>query len=231
MRFFLPTVILASCGLLLLPALPYAAAQEPEEHVEAEDASESVAEELRDAQIQMHLSQLRLASMLTEHNFGMLSAQTAVDAARTALNIFDEFDAELETAAQQLELDYAKDGLADSIEELDQLSIMYERNALASVTAQIVIDRSERTIERQKSAVAIQQKSLNAWHAVGQANHQKGLAHEALLAQASLEATISSQELELAELEAEMLELERTIKELKAEVAAESEGNDTESEG
>lgn len=231
MRFFLPTVFLVSCSLLLLPAMPRATAQEPEGQVEAEDAEQSAAEELQDARVQMHLAQLRLAALLAEHNFGMLAAQTEVDAARTMLTMFNEFDADLETATQQLDLDYANDGLADSIEELNQLSMMYQRNALASVTAQIVIDRSERSIERQKSAVAIQEKSLSAWHAMGKTNQQKELVHETLLAQASLEATISSQELELAELEAEMLELEKTIKELKAEIVAENTSNDTESEG
>ena len=179
----------------------------------------------------MHLAQLRLAALLTENNYSMLAAQAAVDAARTALSMFNEFESEMETATQQLELDYAKDGLADSIEELNQLSIMYERNALASGTAQIVIDRSERSIERQKAALAIQEKAVNAWHAMGQANRHKELVHETLLTQASLEATISSQELGLAELETEMLALEKVINELKAEVAAENAANNTESEG
>jgi hypothetical protein len=231
MRFFLPTMILASCGLLLLPAWREATAQESAEQMESEEGELSTAEELHDAQVQLHLAQLRLAAMLTQHNYNMLLAQTAVDAARTSLAMFEQFDAENESATKQLDLDYAKDGLADSIEELNQLSVMYERNALASDTAQIVMERAERSIQRQKAAVELQERSLSAWNAMGHANRQKELVHDTLLAQADLEATISGQELEVAEQEAEMVELEKTIKELKAELAANQDDEDMESEG
>jgi len=220
MRFFLPTVILAAVGLLLIPEIPSATAQEPEDLV-AEEVLEGhdLEAELKDAQQQLGVSHLRMAALLADHNLGMLSAQADVDATRVALQMFVDFDAELETATIQLDLDQTKDRLADSIEELDQLAIMYDQNALASVTAQVVLDRAARSIERQRVSVAIQDKTVAAWNAYGLANRQKELGHAALLAQASLESTISNQELEIVEMEMEIAELEQAIKELQAEIA------------
>jgi len=235
MRFFLPTVLVALFGFLLLPDIPSLLAQNPDDENSAEEAAQDPAEELRVAQQQLQLAHLRLTALLTDHDLGMLSAQAEVDASRSALQMFIDFEAELETANKQLALNYAQDSLADAIEELEQLSYMYERNALASATAQIVVDRAARSIERQKIEVTIQEKGLLAWRSFGLANQQKNLGHAALLAQASLEAAISNQELESAELAIETAELELQIKKLKKKITDEgtidSAVESTESEG
>ena len=220
MRFFLPTVLVALFGFLLLPDIPSLLAQNPDDENSAEEAAQDPAEELRVAQQQLNLAHLRLTALLTDHDLGMLTAQAEVDASRSALQMFSDFEAELETGDRQLALNYDQDALADAIEEREQLSFMYESNALASATAQIVMDRAARSIERQKVEVTIQEKGLLAWRSFGLANQQKALGHDAVLAQASLENVIASQELETAELEIETAELELQIKKLKKKIAA-----------
>ena len=231
MRFFFPAAFLVALGILFLPAISSAEPQDPSQETTTADEEQDLAAELRDSQQQLELSHLRMSALLTGHNLDLLTARAEIATAKLQLQLFLEFDAALETANGLLELDYAKDSLADSEEELEQLSIMYDRNALASATAQIVMERAARSIERQKASVAIQEKMVAGWNAMGLAARQQELQQQSILAQASLEATLSSQELETVELQMEIDELKSTVQDLKAKLAAQNREEDAESEG
>ncbi|MDP7061912.1 MAG: hypothetical protein QF489_03140 [Planctomycetota bacterium] len=225
MRLFFTTTLITAIGLLAFPQFSAATTpQEPEaEFLEEEyvgDERDELEQELAAARQQMQLSHLRMAAMLTDHNYSMLSAEAEVAIARAALQAFVEYDAALETQTMALEVETTRDRLSDAEEELAQLTTMYERNALADATAQVVLERSARSIERQRAELAIVQKRFEAWKAFGQSYQQQELGHAATLAQASLEATIANQELELAEREAETAELQGSILELEAELAS-----------
>ncbi|MCP4094143.1 MAG: hypothetical protein GY747_11905 [Planctomycetes bacterium] len=230
MRLLFPTVLLAALGLLAFPQISDAAIpQEPEVEYSEEEYGDAE-QELADARLQMELSHLRMAAMLTDHNYSMISAEAEVSSSRAALQAFVDYEAELESEMMALEIEHTRDGVSDAQEELAQLTSMYERNDLADATAQVVLERAARSIERQKTQLAISQKTFQAWTAFGKAYQQQELGHSVSLAQANLEATMANQELDRAELEAEIAELAKTIKELEAELSEAAE-TITETEG
>lgn len=229
MRLFFPTVLLAAIGLLVFPQLSGAAIpQEPEEEISDEEYAET-RQELVDARLQLELSHLRMAAILTDHNYSRLSAEAEVTASNAALVEFSEYEADLESEMMAMDVAQTQDGLADAQEELAQLTFMYERNALADATAQVVLERAARSIERQKSELALVQKRFQGWSAFGKNAQRQELSDNSRLAQASFEAAVASQELELAEFKIEIDELKKSIKELESELQ-ESEST-TESDG
>ena len=117
----------------------------------------------------------------------------------------------------RLDLLLEQDALDDSTEELEQLKIMYDRNNLADVTAQMVLNRAERNLLRQQISVELAQSEIAKWVQLGMARAQASLDYDVTYAKlnlAYLEAEHTSSRVELS---AEISDLKLFIAELRAD--------------
>jgi multidrug efflux pump subunit AcrA (membrane-fusion protein) len=83
----------------------------------------------------------------------LLQAETAVKDALETLRAFDEVEGKNMLKTAELNLKYSEDGIRDQQEELAQLEKMYKTEQLTNDTAEIVVRRARRTLERAKVAL------------------------------------------------------------------------------
>ncbi len=163
-------------------------------------------------------AELRMTALVNSHSLEMHDARNSLAVAEYDLAVFNSFG-KIETAKTlALDLFLEQDALSNAIEELEQLKIMYDRNNLADVTAQMVLDRAERSLLRQQISVELAQTAIAKWE-------QFGMIHQ----QRELNDAVTSAKLNLAYLEAEHVssrfELNREIDDIKlalAEIRAET---------
>lgn len=222
MRTPLLAILFLATAALLLPALPQSlGAQEPQEEelVEEEISTEELTEELEIARADLKLAMLRMDSMLVDQDLSLKQATFSRDDAVSDLQSYRTVGGESARAQAKLDLQYQKDSLADAQEELDQLGMMYDRNNLADATAQIVMDRAERSIERQKAEVSMAEKELQHFLEIGEPREHRDLERSVELAEVELASLQLSIAVDQAEMERELKDLRSTIAELEEELA------------
>lgn len=218
MRTALLTILLLGMGLALLPEFSRSmVAQEPTE-LEAVEADHDPAAELALAKRDLSVAKLRMEHLLSEQELSRLQTEMDHVEAVAALQEFNVYGKEAAMQQAALDLQYSKDDLADSEEELRQLSMMYDANDLADATAQIVMDRATRGIERQRKALELAEKETANWLKYGLPREFSDIKNAELLAAAEKNLLFLTQTLDLKEMEIEIDDLEQEIKELQNEM-------------
>jgi multidrug resistance efflux pump len=92
----------------------------------------------------------------------LAQAETALRDAETALKLYVEVEGKHLLESTALGIRYTEEGVADQKEELDQLLKMYKTEELTNATAEIVVRRTRRNLERTET----QLKTLRAEAAV-----------------------------------------------------------------
>jgi len=232
----LPLLLLTCAGLLgaswlsgslsastLTPAA-FSQAQEP-----AADDAEAEIEELRDpAEIREELQAAQRdreatladhALQIFEHEVRMMEARFALENARADLNAFETYQQRADVEEAEFMLTSMRDGAQDAEEELQQLEQMYGENELANRTAEIVLSRGRRELERTREELRQAEES-----------HRHQLQVAIPRAQIGLRQAVQSAEMDLrlADLEQESMrigqqnasaEQEVMIRDLKQELA------------
>ena len=218
MRTALLTILLLGMGLALLPNFSHSmAAQEPYDTEEI-DADYDPAAELALAKRDLSVAKLRMEHLLSEQELSRLQAEMDHADAVVALQEFNVYGQEAAMQQAALDLLYSKDELADSEEELRQLSMMYDANDLADATAQIVMDRATRGITRQRKALELAEKENANWLKFGLPREATETRNAELLASAEKNLLFLTQTLELKEMEIEIDDLQVLVKELQNEI-------------
>lgn len=214
-------ILILGLALFAVPLLPqHLGAQEPA--AEEADAAEEIAElesELESVRQDLKLAMLSMDSMLVEHDLAQKQALFYREDAIATLQSYRMQDGEAARDEAKLELQYQKDSLADSEEELRQLSMMYDLNNLADATAQIVMERSARSVDRQKMEVNMAEKALAHYLEFGEPREHRDLEREADLAGLELDALQLAHAYEHAEAERELKDLRAEVAELEKELA------------
>ncbi|MHC4823737.1 MAG: hypothetical protein ACYTEP_06935 [Planctomycetota bacterium] len=219
MRSSLLLILLFGLGLSIWPAIPTPlSAQEAEQEPQAFDSAPTTPQELVDLKQELALAELRMEAALRAQDLGLLQAEIEHTAAQADLQAYNTHGREAAKAQAELDLNHQKDRLADTEEELEQLSMMYEINQLADATAQIVMDRATRDIERQRTGLAMAEKAHRYWLEFGEPREMRDLEDAARLAAAELESLHMEHVLERTELEMEVHDLRKQVTELKVEI-------------
>lgn len=157
----------------------------------------------------------------------LAQAENALKDAEAELKDFDAVEGKHMILNAELGVKQMEDMLADQKEELDQLEKMYKSEELSNATAEIVVRRARRSLERSKSYAAIARESLDSIvkvkhpqqrrrHADAIESARSSLAQ--LKAQQALSAT--QREVELAKAEAAVRQQEEQLAKLKKDVDA-----------
>jgi hypothetical protein len=146
----------------------------------------------------------------------MFGARDSLARAEHELNLFNSFGKAETEKSLRLDLLLEQDALDDATEEFEQLKIMYDRNNLANVTAQMVLNRAERNLQRQQISVELAKSEITKWTQLGMMRSQADLDYDVTYAKlniAYLEAEHTSSRVELS---AEINHLKLSIAELRA---------------
>lgn len=218
MRTALLTILILGLGLALLPEFSDSiVAQEPGDREKARIESDLTAE-LAQSKQELAVAKLRMEQLLSEQELNRLETEIAHADAVAHLQEFNVYGKEAAMEHAALDLLHSKDELADSEEELRQLGMMYEANNLADATAQIVMDRANRGIERQRKALDIATKEHANWIKFGLPREFSEIKNAEILAMAAKNLMFLSQTLSLREMEMELSHLEKRIKDLTMEL-------------
>jgi hypothetical protein len=222
----LPATALADAGA---PRLQQPAAQEPDAEDEDEEGDENgepegrepdeIRRELQAALRERELTIAQQAIAGFEHEVRVTDARFALENARAEQDVFETHRQRSEIAAAELDLAHRRDEAQDAEEEMEQLAQMYGENELADRTAEIVLRRARRGLERAREELRIAEEDHRHLLQTGLPREQLALHHAVLSAELDLR---------LADFEAEAMRLEHahalaehdaTIADLRAELA------------
>jgi hypothetical protein len=110
-----------------------------------------------------------------------------------------------------------QDALDDATEELEQLKIMYDRNNLADVTAQMVLDRAERNLQRQQLSVELAKSEITKWTQLGMVRSQADLDYDVTYAKLNIAYLEAEHTSSLVELSAEINDIKLSLAELRTD--------------
>ena len=203
-------------AFLLLPALwiPMAdnaiPVQEPEEHYSEEDAAWEAAQR-RGLERDLALAKAHLGLLGVSQEAELLDAFDALESAREMHQAFTSHENRAETRMRELELMEIRESLLFAEEEREQLGLMYEQNGLAEATAQLVLSRADRQIERTKLSLEIQEEALEFWKLIGSRQQLRELEREVRAAEMQVRLLQATQPVETMEAEHEIMAIEEEI--------------------
>ena len=212
-------ILILGLGALVMPTIPRALnAQEPVE--EADDGSrQELLQKLEETRAEYKLAKLRMDNLLRDQDLGRMQAIFHREDTMATLQSYRMLDGEASREQAILDLQYQKDSLADAEEELRQLGMMYDLNNLADATAQIVMERAGRNVDRMKTEVTMAEKQLTHYLEFGQPREQLDLEREAELAEMEMAALDMAHAYDRAEAEMELKDLQQAIRDLEMELA------------
>lgn len=217
MRFALPAfLLLPALWIPLNEAAP--GAQEPDEPAHKIDEAHEAAAQ-RGLQRDLVLAKAHLALLGVSQEAELLMAFDALEEAREMQQAFVSHERRAETRMRELELLEMREDLAFAQEERDQLGLMYEQNGLAEVTAQLVLSRSDRRIERQKLALEIQEEAMEFWQLIESPQQLKQLERGVRSAEMEIRLLQAGQPVEVMGAEHEVLALEEELAAMNREHA------------
>lgn len=222
----LPATALSDAGV---PRAQQPAAQEPgaEDEVEGEDEDgepegrepDEIRRELQAALRERDLTIAQHAIAGFEHEVRVTDARFELENARAEQDVFETHRQQSEIAAAELDLAHRRDEAQDAEEEMEQLAQMYGENELADRTAEIVLRRARRGLERAREELRIAEEAHRHLLQTGMPREQLTLHHAVRSAELDLR---------LADFEGEAMRLEHahalaehdaTIADLRAELA------------
>lgn len=199
-----------------------AKAQEPEPEKEQEaDARdpEEVRQELLAAQRHLQLAYARNRLKVLEAEAELEDAAMEQQKAQAALNAFETHEQAARIAESELELQQERDGAQDARDEMEQLAALYGQGDLAEKTAELVIRRAERSLERAEEALRIKDAAHRQLVNVTLPRELAELRHAARAAGTGLRKLEAGREIAQLEYSDEVMGLEAEIAKLKAELA------------
>ena len=173
--------------------------------------------EIKDSAQDLRLAELRMTTLTNSQHLEMFGARDSLARAEHELNLFNSFGKAETEKSLRLDLLLEQDALDDATEELEQLKIMYDRNNLADVTAQMVLNRAERNLQRQQISVELAKSEITKWTQLGMMRSQADLDYDVTYAKlniAYLEAEHTSSRVELS---AEINDLKLSLAELRTD--------------
>lgn len=207
----------------LHPKLQEPASRPPtgeEQDAEGADDPDELRRELQSAQRELALVRARAElGRLESAGEEMLAAQKT-EAALAALNDFETYALAARVAEGELNLKQEQDGVDDARDEMQQLAALYGEGDLADRTAEIVLRRAARGLERAEESLRLARAAHHQMVNVHLPREQVELRSE--LRAAEMELRLIEARRGVAELEAqnEAAELEEKIAELTRELAA-----------
>ncbi|MFT7516323.1 MAG: hypothetical protein ACI84O_000096 [Myxococcota bacterium] len=163
----------------------------------------------------LRLAELRMTTLSHSQRLETLEARDTLARAEHELNLFNSFGREETEKSLRLDLLREQDSLDDATQELEQLKIMYERNNIAEVTAQMVLDRAERSLLRQQISVALAQAEITKWTQLSMARAHADFDYAVTYAKLNLNHLAAEHTSSRAELSAEISHLKLAIAELR----------------
>jgi hypothetical protein len=219
-------------GSLSTASAAPARAQDPvteeEEALEEPREPEEIRAELDEARRERELLAAQHAAAAFEHEMRTAEAQFALESAQAELDAFETHGLRAAIAAAELELARGGDDVQDADEEMQQLAQLYGENELAERTAEIVLQRARRSLERARAELKLAEEEHRHQVQVALPVEQRALrqavhaaAMDLRLADFELGVMRLAQRNEAASLEERIHELEAELEE--AEAAAEEE--------
>lgn len=158
----LPPLALALAGLLAVSATyvrqsspPEPPSQQPD--VAADDAPDpaELQQEIAAAQRELELARAQAELARLESEGDELKAAQGLEAAQAALVAFETFEQQARIAAGELKLKQEQDGADDARDEMNQLAALYGMGDLADKTAEIVLRRAQRGLDRAEESLRL----------------------------------------------------------------------------
>jgi len=196
--------------------------QEPEDEGYFEEAKQEAADlqqDIRANERDLVLAKAHLDLLGVQQEAAALDAGFALEDSREARQAYVSHEAEAERRQRELELMEMRTSLQDAKDEREQLGMMYEQNALADATAQIVLQRSDREIKQQELALTLTQDNFNYWLNAGVPRQQRQLEREVRAAEMSLRLLEATQPVERLEMEQSVRGLEEQLASLHQQAA------------
>ena len=166
---------------------------------------------------ELRLAELRMTTLINSQHLEMFDARDSLARAEHELNLFNSFGKAETEKSLRLDLLLEKDALDDAFEELGQLKIMYDRNNLADVTAQMVLDRAERNLQRQQISIELAKSEINKWTQLGMARSQANLDYDVTYAKLNLAYLQAEHTSSRVELSTEIDDIRLSIAELRTD--------------
>lgn len=169
------------------------------------------AKHVRDVELaRRKLTQARLEQEADEkkHRAAIDQSGRELSLADEALEQFTLYESPMRVKKAELELKEQEDGLAENLEEFEQLKLMYAEQDLADKTRELVVHRTERRIEQKRKELELARTTLEQLKTGDLAQERAKLALEVSEKQhaadaAQLDAYVAANEKALAVLSAE----------------------------
>lgn len=123
---------------------------------------DALTQQMEATAIELRVAEASLAKAIADLQLGdradamaLKQSQESLREAETELKVFDEVTGKHMLVNADLSVKYQEDSVSDQQEELDQLEKMYKSEELTNATAEIVVKRARRALERSK--ISLQQ--------------------------------------------------------------------------
>ncbi len=209
-----------------------ASLQEPAADEQQEEAAdpEKIRRELAAARRELALQHARRELALLESVAAAFAAQHALETASAGLTDFETHEQAAQAAESDLALQLEKDGAQDARDEMEQLEVLYGVGDLAEKTAEIVLRRAARGLERAEESLRLQEAAHRQLLQVTLPRQHSDLRFEVYRAEMDLRRLQAQRQVdemehahEVASLEEQIAGLEDQLKEAEAEAKAASE--------
>jgi hypothetical protein len=227
----LPTIAFLLAGLLVAGGLSARAAAERSSHLtiqepEADQEEESEARDPEEIRIELAAAERQHQLAFARNRLARLEADIEQEAALlerakagAALNAFETHEQAARIAESELSLQFEKDGAEDARDEMEQLAALYGQGDLAEKTAELVIRRAERGLERAQESLRLQEADHRQLVNVSLPRELFELRQAALAADFGIRKLDAQKELSQLEFADEIAQVEAEIAQLKAELA------------
>ncbi len=174
-------------------------------------------EAVEKAERKLHLTALRAEQSILRMELDLDYAFEDLERAEKALKLFHEVRLPARVAQGELSLEWSRDSILGTEEELAQLEQLYGEAEFAEKTGEIVIGRTRRRLERERRALQLEEQAFNL-----EVEHEipmeaRGLEREIEEARLSLRGIKVELEALHIETEAELHELHKEWEELREE--------------
>lgn len=160
------------------------------------------------------LAAARNAKKFGDEQAAMAKAQSArwLAEAQEALAYFDSTEGKARLARADMSLQWSVDSVADQEEELRQLEKMYASEDLTSDTAEIVVMRARRSLERSKKSLEMERESTRRSKEVELPRQRVSMVDSVSQAQLGYDQLVESQKLEAADRDRAVARAELALK-------------------
>ncbi len=214
-------------GRAPIPQEPPAADEAPEAAQQDAREPDEIRRELAAAERKLQLAFARSQLSTLESVAEMEDAKMELQKAQASLNSFETHEQAARIGESELNLQHERDGATDARDEMEQLAALYGQGDLAEKTAELVIRRAERGLERAEQSLRLMDAEHRQLLNVTLPRELAELRHATAagarkLRQLEAQADLAKLELadEVAELEAEIAALKKELQQAPAAPAA-----------